>query len=87
MKHGFENIDIQVIELSTSIENAASYTNTFVGMIMQINSKLWSEEERKTYGEFVKPALLKSTTEKYGEGKAVYLIMTSILSTARRPLE
>jgi len=66
MKHGFENIDIEVKELSTSIENVASYTNMFVGMIMQINSKFWSEEERKKYGESVKPALLKSTTEKYG---------------------
>lgn len=85
--NGFENIDIQVKELSSSVESPAAYAEFFDGMVMQLILKFWSEEERKKFGGTVKPALLKHLAEKYGEGKVIELTMTSILSTARKPIE
>jgi hypothetical protein len=85
-RHGFENIELQVKELVSPIESPATFVELFT-CLMQALSKYWSEEEKEKYCESVKPTLLKYMSEKYGEGKVVELTMTSILATARKPID
>lgn len=83
-EHGFENIQIETIEVVNEVRDAESFVADISGMIKWMINTYWTEEQRDNHAAGFNDFLIEHLKEKHG-GKGWKLTSRVIVATAQKP--
>lgn len=81
-KGGFKDVEISEYTFTPNVE-AEEFAEATAVLVKVITNRLWSQEDDRTYGEQIEPALLQYLKENYPSGKWNGQ-MTAIISIGRK---